>query len=91
MAARRATCDDLDGLMNVVLSTMPQDPAWDYRFPYRHKYPEDKRKYQTLFFKFMIDPSYEDFELHVLEAPRLNDPSTSMIVAFAVCTFLTLG
>jgi GNAT superfamily N-acetyltransferase len=84
MAERRATCDDLEGLMNVVLSAMPQDPAWDYRFPYRHNYPEDERKYQTLFFKFMIDPSYEDFEVRVLEAPRLDDPSTSMIVAFAV-------
>lgn len=84
MAARRATCDDLKGLMDVVLSAMPQDPAWDYRFPYRHKYPEDEIKYQTLFFKLMVDPSYEDFEVNVLEAPSLEDPNILRIVAFAI-------
>jgi len=73
MAARRATYDNLKGLTDVVLSAMPQDPAWDYRFPYRYKYPEDETKYQTLFFKLMVDPSYEDFEVYMLEAPSLED------------------
>jgi hypothetical protein len=35
----KAASDDLDGVRIVILSAMPQDPAWDYRFPYRKRYP----------------------------------------------------
>lgn len=84
MVVRKATCDDLEGIMNVVLNAMPQDPAWDYRFPHRKEYPEDERKFQTLFFEFLIDPSYEDFEVRVLGTPRDDDAGKSIIAAVAV-------
>jgi hypothetical protein len=84
MRLREAGPSDVDAVVDVLLAAMPDDPAWDYRFQYRKEHPEDHRKFQRLFFKYLIDPSYEDWVVMVAESPSVEDSSVSNIVAFAV-------
>lgn len=84
MSTRQATLRDLEAVVDVVLAAMPLDPQWNYRFPYRHTYPKDHRKFTKLLFQFFIDPSYDDWHVMVAEAPSIDDPQVSRIVAFAV-------
>ena len=41
ISLRVATAHDLDDIVRIVKTGFPDDPVWDYRFPYRNKYPED--------------------------------------------------
>ncbi|KAF2761039.1 acyl-CoA N-acyltransferase [Pseudovirgaria hyperparasitica] len=41
MNIRTATLADVPALANIAVTAMPDDPQWDYRFPYRLKYPEE--------------------------------------------------
>lgn len=45
MKLRRATLDDLDTITDLMVSTMPMDPLWDYQFPYRREFPQDHWQY----------------------------------------------
>ena len=81
---RQATPADLNAVVEVVLSTMPQDPQWNYRFPYRDKYPEDHLKYTSMLFEYFIDPSYDDWLVMVVDAPDIKNPKVSKIVAFSI-------
>jgi len=38
---RLAKSDDLDEITNIAIAAFETDPEWQYRFPYRHQYPED--------------------------------------------------
>ncbi|KAH7039722.1 acyl-CoA N-acyltransferase [Microdochium trichocladiopsis] len=38
---RAATAADLDDIVRIVKAGFPDDPEWDYRYPYRDEYPED--------------------------------------------------
>lgn len=40
-----ATIDDLDELTKIAQAGFPDDPEFDYRFPYRQNYPEDNWSY----------------------------------------------
>jgi hypothetical protein len=42
---RAATEADLDDIANVAIAAFPDDPEFDYRFPYRKDYPEDNWKW----------------------------------------------
>lgn len=84
MTIRTADLTDLDNVVDLVLSVMPHDPQWNYRFPYRTEHAEDHLKYTKLLFQFFIDPSYDDWHVMVAEAPSLEDSSVIKVVAFAV-------
>ncbi|KAI1409962.1 acyl-CoA N-acyltransferase [Hypoxylon sp. FL1857] len=45
LALRRATPDDLEDIATVAQEGFPDDPEFDYRFPYRQNFPEDNRKW----------------------------------------------
>ncbi|OTA57912.1 acyl-CoA N-acyltransferase [Hypoxylon sp. EC38] len=45
LALRTATLDDLEDIATVAQQGFPDDPEFDYRFPYRDEYPEDNRKW----------------------------------------------
>ncbi|ORY67026.1 uncharacterized protein BCR38DRAFT_364158 [Pseudomassariella vexata] len=45
LSLRPATMDDLDDITSVAQQGFPDDPEFDYRFPYRHEYPEDHREW----------------------------------------------
>jgi hypothetical protein len=58
---------DLEAVTDVIIRTMPLDPQWDYRFPYRRLYPEDHYKYTRMLFEYFLDPSYDDWLVMVVE------------------------
>ena len=41
MYIRLATTRDLHRLTTITVSSLPDDPAFDYMWSYRHQYPED--------------------------------------------------
>jgi hypothetical protein len=84
MSTRQAKLNDLDAVVEVVLAAMPLDPQWNYRFPYRDSYPEDHRKFTKRLFRLFIDPAIDDWQVMVAEAPSIEEPHVSKIVAFAV-------
>ncbi|KAI1135827.1 acyl-CoA N-acyltransferase [Hypoxylon sp. FL0543] len=45
LALRAATPDDLEDIATVAQEGFPDDPEFDYRFPYRQEFPEDNRKW----------------------------------------------
>ncbi|KAI4859664.1 hypothetical protein F4820DRAFT_155562 [Hypoxylon rubiginosum] len=45
LALRAATLDDLEDIATVAQEGFPDDPEFNYRFPHRHDYPEDNRKW----------------------------------------------
>ncbi|KAI0834246.1 acyl-CoA N-acyltransferase [Hypoxylon sp. FL0890] len=45
LALRTATPDDLEDIATVAQEGFPDDPEFNYRFPYRQKFPEDNRKW----------------------------------------------
>ena len=81
---RLAVPTDVDAVVDVMLSAMPRDPTWDYRFSYHRDYPEDTLKYTTELQKLFIDPEFDDWEVLVVDAPMNEDPSVSKVVAFSV-------
>lgn len=81
--SRIAVPADIDELVDAVLLTMPADPQWDYRFPYRLQYPEEHRKYTKMLWEKFIDPAYDDWVVQVVE-DKLPGASKPVLVAFSV-------
>lgn len=74
---------DVDAITNVILQAMPLDPQWDYRFPWRHEFPEDHYKYTRMLFELFLDPAYDDWVVMVVE-DSLEPGGDPQIVAFGV-------
>ncbi|KAI2602325.1 acyl-CoA N-acyltransferase [Hypoxylon sp. NC1633] len=45
LTLRTATLDDLEDIATVALEGFPDDPEFDYRFPYRFERPDDNRRW----------------------------------------------
>jgi hypothetical protein len=60
---------------------MPLDPQWDWRF---HQYPQDNYLYTKMLFEYFLDPDWDDWTVMVVEAPSIEDPKISKIIAFSV-------
>ena len=45
LSIRLAKAEDLDDLTDVAQISFPDDPEFDYRFPYRQDFPDDHRKW----------------------------------------------
>ena len=84
MPIRKATLDDFDNFLELVLKTLPDDPDWYYRFPYYKEYPEDYLKFTSILFKFFLDPSHDDFEVMVSETSKIGSPNEIIMVSWAV-------
>ncbi|KAK0645706.1 hypothetical protein B0T16DRAFT_436825 [Cercophora newfieldiana] len=83
MKPRLGLPTDVDPITHVILSAMPQDPAWVYRFPYRREYPQDHYKYTRMLFEYFLDPAYDDWVVMVIE-DALESGRATEIVAFGV-------
>ncbi|GAB1319222.1 N-acetyltransferase domain-containing protein [Madurella fahalii] len=83
MSPRLGLPSDIEAVTNAVIRTMPLDPQWEYRFPYRHQYPEDHYKYTRMLFEYFLDPSYDDWLVMVAE-DNLEPGSTASVVSFGV-------
>jgi len=74
---------DVEAVTSVIINTMPLDPQWDYRFPYRQQYPEDHYKYTRMLLEYFLDPSYDDWLVMVVE-DSLEPGGPREIVGFGV-------
>lgn len=74
---------DVEAIANVIINAMPLDPQWDYRFPYRHQYPEDHYNYTRMLFEYFLDPSYDDWLVMVVE-DSLEPGGPTEVVSFGV-------
>jgi hypothetical protein len=81
---RHAEGSDLNYVVDVLLAAMPDDPAWIYRYPYRHEYPKDHRHFSKLLLEFFIDPKNDDWTIMIVESPTAGDSAEWSIRAFAV-------
>ncbi|KAK3688255.1 hypothetical protein B0T22DRAFT_511595 [Podospora appendiculata] len=86
MKPRPGLPSDVDAVTKVLIKTMPLDPQWNYRFPLRREYPEDHYKYHRMLIEYFLDPSYDDWQVMVIEDSL--DPTSSAseksVVAFGV-------
>jgi len=74
---------DADSVTAIIVAAMPLDPQWDYRFPYRLKYPEDHYNYTRMLFEYFLDPTFDDWAVIVVE-DSLGPDDELKIVAFGV-------
>ncbi|KAK1836858.1 hypothetical protein QBC39DRAFT_367062 [Podospora conica] len=76
---------DLDGVTDVIIEAMPDDPQWDYRFPKRLEFPEDHKKYTKMLLQCFLDPQWDDWAVMVVEEqdPKAKDQAPR-IVSFGV-------
>ncbi len=55
---RVATEADIDAIIDIAQAAMPDDPSYDYRYPYRDQYPEDNRYWtRQSYANFFKNPS----------------------------------
>lgn len=83
MKPRLGLPSDVEAVTNVIINTMPLDPQWDYRFPYRHQYPEDHYKYTKMLFEYFLDPAFDDWLVMVVE-DCLQPGGPTQVVSFSV-------
>ncbi|KAK4183082.1 hypothetical protein QBC35DRAFT_130313 [Podospora australis] len=83
MKPRLGRPSDVEAVTDVIIKTMPLDPQWNYRFPYRGKYPDDHYKYTKLLFQYFLDPSYDDWTVMVVE-DILKPGDKLSVVSFGV-------
>lgn len=84
MTVRAANESDIKEVVEVVLSAMPHDPQWVYRFPYRKRYSKEHLKYTKLLFGGFLNQTWDDWQVMVVEAPSLEDPNVTKIVSISV-------
>lgn len=65
---RQAEPCDVDAVTDVLVAAMPADRDWwDYRFPYRERYPEEHRKLFRLLVETWVSPEFGDWLVMVAE------------------------
>ncbi|RYP55595.1 hypothetical protein DL771_012349 [Monosporascus sp. 5C6A] len=75
---RRATGADLDNLTKIAQAGFPDDPEWNYRFPYRYKHPEDNWKWTRKEYEEYLDqPGKYSVLLATLPAEQCTDRNDS--------------
>lgn len=75
--------EDLDGVTDVIIKAMPDDPQWDYRFPKRREFPDDHKKYTKMLMQHFLDPKLDDWAVMVVE-DRQKPDQDARIVSFGV-------
>ena len=89
MYIRLATTRDLHRLAQITVTSLVDDPAFDYMWPKRHEFPEDNFFFWELQLKkWLYDPK-QTFLVMVLEAeaPPLSESTaviSDTIVSFAI-------
>ncbi|KAK4199997.1 hypothetical protein QBC40DRAFT_201648 [Triangularia verruculosa] len=75
---------DIEAVTDIIIRTMPLDPQWDYRFPYRHEFPDDHYKFTRLLFEYFLDPAYDDWQVMVVEDSPEEVRGERRVVSFSV-------
>lgn len=86
---RQADLTDLDAITDVLIAAMQEDRDWwNYRFPYRHEFPEDHRRFMGLLVRTWLEPANDDWVVFVSETRaddqgRLDPDLPFKIVSYA--------
>jgi hypothetical protein len=83
MHIRPATLADVDQVTDVFIESMPDDPCWNYRFPYRHEYPQDHREFHRDLIRRFISPEYADWAVMIVESSA-TPGEKSKVASFSV-------
>lgn len=79
LTLRRATMEDLDAVLEVVHGALSEDPKFDYRMPYRDRYPEDHHKWLRLEYQeYLAQP--EKYALMMMTASDYDDKPISICI-----------
>jgi len=78
---RTAGLADVENVLKVVMEAMPYDPQWNYRFPYRHLFPEDHYKYNRMLYEQFTDPANDDWRVVVAEATSPDNRQTEIVAS----------
>jgi len=81
---RQASVDDLDALLEIGLAAMPQDPQWDYRFPYRHQFPNDTRLHTRERYREFLENRSGNWFVSLAEHYSNSPYAKPVPVAFAI-------
>jgi hypothetical protein len=84
LIVRRASKADLDDIAKVAQAGFPDDPEFNYRFPYRHKYPEDNWKWTRREYEGYIDQPEKFAVLVVTVTVSESDKAVERPIALAV-------
>ncbi len=76
---RTARLDDLDAITTVVQLGFPDDPQFNYRFPYRLKYPEDHWKWTRREYEGYLNQA-EKYAVVVAATPDTEDKPIAVSV-----------
>jgi hypothetical protein len=84
LSIRRATIDDLDDLVDIALTAMPQDPQWNWRFPYRLQFPEDNRGFTRIRYEEFLRNADGQWLVMLAEAREFNGEAVPNAIAMAI-------
>ena len=83
MIPRLGRPSDAEAVTNVILKTMPLDPQWNYRFPWRDQHPKDHYKFTRMLIDYFLNPDYDDWQVMVV-VDALQPGGHEQVVSFAV-------
>jgi hypothetical protein len=88
MHIRLATTRDLHRLAQITITSLIDDPAFDYMWPKRHEYPEDNFFFRQLQLKKWLYDPHQTFLVMVLDAEDLPIEKAnvvpSTIISYAI-------
>jgi hypothetical protein len=84
ISIRRATIKDLDALVDIAVNTMPADPQWDWRFPYRFEYPEDTRLFTRIKYEEFLQNNDGEWLVMLAEYRGVESRGAPQVVALAI-------
>ena len=78
---RFAAPADVDDIVRLVIATMPFDPQWNYRFPYRLDFPKDHYQNTKLLYEHFLNAANADWRVLVVELSSAGDEDEAPTVA----------
>ena len=87
MRIRPATTRDLCRLTDITLSSLKDDPAFDYMWPYRRKYPDDNSFFWNIHLKQLLyDPKmvFLVAELDDSDADDDEKPVPQTVISYGI-------
>jgi ribosomal protein S18 acetylase RimI-like enzyme len=84
ISIRRATIEDLDAMVEIALAAMPQDPQWNWRFPYRLQFPDDTRGFTRVKYKEFLQDSDGQWRVMLAEGRELDGQARPKAIAMAI-------
>lgn len=76
---RFATMNDIEDITDVAQQGFPDDPEFNYRFPFRHDYPEDNRTWVRKEYKEYLEQP-KKYDVVIITADDNGDKAVALSV-----------